>query len=690
MSGIAVNSSSQTADLGFPKAAVEIGRHGPITIDYLCALVENQGMDSVPVRQAAEWAMGAQRTMMALQKDWRPYDYPLGVATTVAALQLDRSATAQKESLEPIIAALLHGAVAVDVISLSDIEETFGVGVASLTDEVTRITKIRRNIHAQRELTERELSYNQIQFELGQEALCSLPSSSRVIPIKIADCLQTMRTLGNIKVGWNGRGEFDGGAEERIRVALFADGIFLPIMHGFEWDDASQELEQLIMKHIDPDATNRIAEGMKRFGNKGALVRRIEGRLRETIRPNRTKIRYRNSLYRRVLIRLQRTNNKIGRFVNRGAKKRNYPEWLISALQELANPLLSVVHEVLDSRVHQFKAITVFGRAKSDYAIWKKMLRRQARRTYDNNRQLEQPAAANTVGDDSSAGGLNERYSYIVREDAFDELFAGVQDKFAFRCRVTNGNDQDSYRIAMALQGVYGTVPDLHHDYLANPRGDYRVLHVGVNTIDPHAGRVETEIQIFREADEVASYSGPQHNHPRYKRTKSVFGFLKAYHHAQRHRSYYLFDNYPLLQEIRGNMQARRRGYRLLPRTRPRRVIALGNDGAYVPINVTEGADPLKPSYPTIGDFAYAVHSDMATHVVAAVVNGAYWDLKKPGAVFDYNIVTGDEITLIQDPQYNNLERWMGHLRVKSSREEHRRRMNQLKRTQLGNRLAQT
>jgi GTP pyrophosphokinase len=106
-----------------------------------------------------------------------PYmDHTLHVASTLASMHLD---------LDTVVAGLLHG-VLKEGVTVSDLREDFGEGVARIVDGCTRIT----NVHYNSKLTH--------QADNVRKMLLAIATDVRVLLVKLADRLQDMCLLDTV------------------------------------------------------------------------------------------------------------------------------------------------------------------------------------------------------------------------------------------------------------------------------------------------------------------------------------------------------------------------------------------------------------------------------------------------------------------------------------------------------------
>jgi len=152
------------------------------------------------------------------------------VALFLAQLHMDSTTLA---------AGLLHDVVEDTSHTLGQIRDEFGDEVADLVDGVTKIGAVEFN------------SVEELQADYFRKMLLSMAKDIRVIIIKLADRMHNMRTLEPLPVA------------KRKRIAQETRDVYAPLAHRLGIYKAKTELEDLALKHLQPDAYIELAKAVK-------------------------------------------------------------------------------------------------------------------------------------------------------------------------------------------------------------------------------------------------------------------------------------------------------------------------------------------------------------------------------------------------------------------------------------------
>ncbi len=158
------------------------------------------------------------------------YFHCLNVTKILAELRMDQST---------LIAGLLHDVVEDTDITLDNIREEFGETVALLVDGVTKISELK--------LQSQEVR----QAETFRKMLLSMAQDVKVIIIKLSDRLHNMRTLEHVP------------SRKRPRIALETRDVYAPLAHRFGIAKIKWELEDLALKHLEPEIYEDLVRKIK-------------------------------------------------------------------------------------------------------------------------------------------------------------------------------------------------------------------------------------------------------------------------------------------------------------------------------------------------------------------------------------------------------------------------------------------
>jgi GTP pyrophosphokinase len=212
----------------------------------------NPQADVDPVMRAYVFAAKAHKGQERISGE--PYlSHPLEVSGILTELRMDAAT---------IAAGLLHDCVEDTRATLGEIKSLFGDEIATLVDGVTKLSRI--------PFSTRE----EAQAENIRKMVLAMSKDIRVILIKLADRLHNMRTLDPLP-----------DAKRRL-IAQETRDIYAPLAHrlGIYWVKA--ELEDLLLRHLDPGAYADLAaqiarKRQEREGDINEVIRLLETKLAE-------------------------------------------------------------------------------------------------------------------------------------------------------------------------------------------------------------------------------------------------------------------------------------------------------------------------------------------------------------------------------------------------------------------------
>lgn len=185
--------------------------------------------DKIEIRKAFNFAQEAHKN--ARRKSGEPYIYhPLEVAY-ICAHDIGLGVTS-------IVSALLHDVVEDTDYTIEDIKLLFGEKVSKIVAGLTKINRL-------------SSKYKSLQFENFKKIILTLSDDIRVILIKLADRLHNMRTLNFMP------------EEKRFKITSETRYLYAPLANRLGLYSIKSELEDLILKYIEPIAYNDISNGLK-------------------------------------------------------------------------------------------------------------------------------------------------------------------------------------------------------------------------------------------------------------------------------------------------------------------------------------------------------------------------------------------------------------------------------------------
>ena len=194
--------------------------------------------DSDTALVSRAYAFAAKAHEGQTRKSGKPYfTHPYRVAEILASLQLDDTT---------IAAGLLHDCVEDNEnITLKEIEAQFGAEVAQLVDGVTKLSKL--------DFTSRE----ERQAESLRKMFLAMAKDIRVVLIKLADRLHNLRTINYMN---------EDKIREKCRETL---EIYSPLAARLGMYNVRMELEDIALKHLEPEAYQKLVEDVNRRRGEG-------------------------------------------------------------------------------------------------------------------------------------------------------------------------------------------------------------------------------------------------------------------------------------------------------------------------------------------------------------------------------------------------------------------------------------
>jgi guanosine-3',5'-bis(diphosphate) 3'-pyrophosphohydrolase len=203
-----------------------------IRLEDILAKVEkfHPGDDFDLIRRA--YIFSAKEHKGQVRASGEPYlTHPLEVSNVLAEMKMDAVT---------VSVGLLHDVVEDTLVSLQEVERTFGSDVAHIVDGVTKISQI--------EFTSKE----EKQAENFRKMLLAMTDDIRVIMVKLADRLHNMRTLQHLS------------SERREAIARETLEIYAPLANRLGMGKVRGELEDLSFSYLDSKSYQELKEVVER------------------------------------------------------------------------------------------------------------------------------------------------------------------------------------------------------------------------------------------------------------------------------------------------------------------------------------------------------------------------------------------------------------------------------------------
>ena len=229
-----------------------------VTIDALCesVLERNPNADLDLLRRS--YAYAAESHAGQFRKSGDPYlVHPMSVAKIIANLNLD---------VPSICAGILHDCVEDTTATPEDIRDKFGEEIQRIVEGVTKLGQIPWTTREER------------QAENFRKMLLAMARDIRVILVKLADRVHTMRTLQIVS------------RDKQERIARETREIYSPIANrlGIQW--MKVELEDLAFKYLEPQEWENLHAQMEGTeAERGAYIRDVCAKLSEVLAENEIK-----------------------------------------------------------------------------------------------------------------------------------------------------------------------------------------------------------------------------------------------------------------------------------------------------------------------------------------------------------------------------------------------------------------
>ena len=177
--------------------------------------------------------------------------HPVAVASILADLHLD---------YQSIAAAIMHDILEDTPMAKEQIEERFGIEIATIVDGVSKLDRLSFNSRAE------------VQVESFRKMMLAMVEDIRVILLKLADRLHNMQTLDALP------------KDKQIRIARETLEIYAPIANRLGVYTIKTELEAYGFQFAYPFRYRVLDNAVRKVqGNQRQIIRRISNRLEEAL-----------------------------------------------------------------------------------------------------------------------------------------------------------------------------------------------------------------------------------------------------------------------------------------------------------------------------------------------------------------------------------------------------------------------
>jgi len=199
-----------------------------------------------PVARAYEFGALAHQGQKRMSGE--PYIFhPVAVAQSLADMHMDSQA---------ITAAILHDVIEDTETPISELEEQFGVEVATLVDGVSKLDQMQFTSKAE------------AQAESFRKMMLAMIGDIRVILVKLADRLHNMRTMEALP------------RRKQARIARETLEVYAPIANRLGMNHLKVSLEDLGLRYLYPFRYRVLEKTLKRSkGSQRQIVRKISERI---------------------------------------------------------------------------------------------------------------------------------------------------------------------------------------------------------------------------------------------------------------------------------------------------------------------------------------------------------------------------------------------------------------------------
>ncbi|WP_299185596.1 bifunctional (p)ppGpp synthetase/guanosine-3',5'-bis(diphosphate) 3'-pyrophosphohydrolase [uncultured Psychrobacter sp.] len=231
----------------------------PVWLDNVAKRIDQ---DSVPnLAAACEFIRSRMNTSESERSG--AYVTGIGMADILTYLYQDEDA---------LVAAMLYRSARKSLVSLTDIEQSFGADIARLVKDALAMGKLSAIIESNKRLEDHFVNNQRDQLSNIYSMLISVTNDVRVVLIKLAERTFAMRELSFSK------------PERQQRVAREVMTIYAPLAHRLGIAQLKWELEDLAFRYLAPERYKEIAKLLsEKRSEREDYIQRVQDKLNEAL-----------------------------------------------------------------------------------------------------------------------------------------------------------------------------------------------------------------------------------------------------------------------------------------------------------------------------------------------------------------------------------------------------------------------
>ncbi len=229
---------------------------------WLHNVADRIGQDSVPnLAAACEFIRSRMNTSESERSG--AYVTGIGMSDILTYLYQDEDA---------LVAAMLYRSARKSLISMTEIEQNFGIEIRTLVRDALAMGKLSAIIENNKRLEDHFINKQRDQLSNIYSMLISVTNDVRVVLIKLAERTFAMRELSFSS------------AERQQRVAREVMTIYAPLSHRLGIAQLKWELEDLAFRYLAPERYKEIAKLLaEKRSERESYIQRVENKLNQSL-----------------------------------------------------------------------------------------------------------------------------------------------------------------------------------------------------------------------------------------------------------------------------------------------------------------------------------------------------------------------------------------------------------------------